>query len=98
LAQSAKNRAFRYNNAAWRCAPGGVIPLQSLARLRDGAAIGRAAFSQLSQRYFRNCKKIKCTAFYFNCLCNKEITGPFGHVISLQFLNANVNEVEWQLC
>jgi hypothetical protein len=28
----APDRAIRYNNAAWRCAPGGVIPLLSLAR------------------------------------------------------------------
>jgi hypothetical protein len=43
LALCAKNQAFRYNNAAWRFAPGGVIPLQSFARSVSGAAMGRAA-------------------------------------------------------
>jgi hypothetical protein len=33
----ARGRAIRYNNAAWRYAPGGIIPLLSLARLRRKA-------------------------------------------------------------
>jgi hypothetical protein len=34
----------------------------------------------------RNCTKIKCTTFYFNCLRNTEITGQNNHVISVQIL------------
>jgi hypothetical protein len=34
----------------------------------------------------RNCSRIKCDAFYSNCLHNKEITCPKGQVISEQFL------------
>jgi hypothetical protein len=34
----------------------------------------------------RNCSRIKCDAFYSNCLRNNEITCPKGQVISEQFL------------
>ncbi|MDR0655407.1 MAG: NAD(P)H-dependent oxidoreductase [Treponema sp.] len=42
----------------------------------------------------RNCARIKCPAFYSDCLHNKEITCPNGHVISAQILGENGREQE----
>jgi hypothetical protein len=54
----------------------------------------REAFQELFQasvqgsynEELRNCSRIKCDAFYSNCLRNNEITCPKGQVISEQFL------------
>jgi hypothetical protein len=46
----------------------------------------------VSESALRNCKSIKCDAFYANCLRNKAITWPKGHVIALQFLKGPEQE------